>query len=470
MKLPKKTLKRHLLAVPLVVIPLSFLVILVTFNLAVHRYIDRVNERKMSGTLERFEQDFSEALRGTTNPSSDEDGQVPIYHILLDERRQILFPLKPWRSEAERKRTEAIRAYYSEHESSMLEQTSKVRNQGLTYYVRARRYFGRYDDALQPIEHGKTRRYTVLVYSNITPIQEWLDVMNEVLVLLMSGFGILSLLLMTGLTRKTEGSMERLKSYIRRAGRREVLEPPEELAYEELNDVARTVWEMSRRIEEAEERQKQFFQNASHELRTPLMSIQGYGEGLRSGVMKNTEETLDVILRESARMSKLVDEILFLSKMDIQGFSVEEEKLDIKELLYECTWHIKGAADGRGIEIVHDFPAEEVYFTAGEQLLERAMTNLLSNAVRYARTKITVRCRQTPSLLTMAVEDDGEGIPASDLPHLFERFYKGKGGNTGIGLAVTSDVAKKYGGTVSVSSEPGKTVFLMEFPRERAEQ
>lgn len=464
MRRGRKTLKRQLLLIPLLVLPLSFLVILLTFHLSVDRYIRRENDRKMNDTLDRFERNFSETMRMPTTYGED-DPKERVYHILLDERRQLLFPSRPWHSEAERERVEAIRAHYSEHETTMLEKTTKVRSGKRTYYVRARRFFGRYNEFLEPDGREKVRRYTVLVYVNITSIQEWVEVVNEVLLLLMLGFGTFSLLIMIGLARKTDDSMEQLKTYIRRAGDRERLEPPEELAYEELNDVAKTVWEMSRRIEEAEDRQKQFFQNASHELRTPLMSIQGYTEGLRSGVMKDTDGALDVIFRESGRMSSLVDEILFLSKMDLEGVASEDETLDIKELLYECTWNIKGVADARGLEIVHELPKEEILFVAAEQRMERALMNLLSNAARYAHTAIKVRCRNDSDHFLIEVEDDGEGISAPDLPHIFERFYKGKGGNSGIGLAITSEVVKKYGGRISVTSEPGKTCFRMEFPR-----
>ena len=193
-----------------------------------------------------------------------------------------------------------------------------------------------------------------------------------------------------------------------------------------------------RDIEKEAERQQTFFQNASHELKTPLMAIQGYAEGIQAGVM-DTASAAEVILAESDRMTRLVDELLDISKIDMGRQQLTLSEMDVRELLYDSIRAVEPAAAG-GIAITPDFPETPVMVSCDDTRLRRAVTNILSNGVRYARSELRLTCRADKRYVTIRIQDDGDGNAEEDLPHIFDRFYMGRSGKSGIGLALTKEI------------------------------
>ena len=220
-----------------------------------------------------------------------------------------------------------------------------------------------------------------------------------------------------------------------------------------------------RDIEKEAERQQTFFQNASHELKTPLMAIQGYAEGIQAGVM-DTGSAAEVILEESDRMTELVDELLDISKIDMGRQLLAFSEMDIRELLYDSIRAVEPAAAG-GIAIVPDFPEEPVMVSCDDTRLRRAVTNILSNGVRYARSELRLTCRADKRHVTIRIQDDGDGIAAEDLPHIFDRFYMGKNGKSGIGLALTKEIVHLHKGTIRAYNGDSGAVFEITLPTAR---
>lgn len=220
-----------------------------------------------------------------------------------------------------------------------------------------------------------------------------------------------------------------------------------------------------RDIEKEAERQQTFFQNASHELKTPLMAIQGYAEGIQAGVM-DTGSAAEVILKESDRMTELVDELLDISKIDMGRQPLTLSEMDVRELLYDSIRAVEPAAAG-GIAIVPDFPEEPVMVSCDDTRLRRAVTNILSNGVRYARSELRLTCRADRRQVTIRIQDNGNGIAEADLPHIFDRFYMGKSGKSGIGLALTREIIHMHKGTIRAYNGDTGAVFEITLPRGR---
>ena len=221
-----------------------------------------------------------------------------------------------------------------------------------------------------------------------------------------------------------------------------------------------------RDIEKEAERQQTFFQNASHELKTPLMAIQGYAEGIQAGVM-DTGSAAEVILKESDRMTELVDELLDISKIDMGRQPLTLSEMDVRELLYDSIRAVEPAAAGGGIAIVPDFPETPVMVSCDDTRLRRAVTNVLSNGVRYARSRLLLTCRADKRHVTIRIQDDGDGIAEADLPHIFDRFYMGKSGKSGIGLALTKEIIHLHKGTIRAYNGDGGAVFEISIPVSR---
>lgn len=220
-----------------------------------------------------------------------------------------------------------------------------------------------------------------------------------------------------------------------------------------------------RDIEKEAERQQTFFQNASHELKTPLMAIQGYAEGIQAGVM-DTGGAADVILEESDRMTELVEELLDISKIDMGRQRLTLSETDIRELLYDGIRAVEPIAAG-GITIVPDFPEEPVMVSCDDTQLRRAVTNILSNGVRYARSELRLTCRADKRHVTIRIQDDGDGIAEEDIPHIFDRFYMGRSGKSGIGLALTKEIIHLHRGTIRAYNGETGAVFEISIPVSR---
>ena len=221
-----------------------------------------------------------------------------------------------------------------------------------------------------------------------------------------------------------------------------------------------------RDIEKEAERQQTFFQNASHELKTPLMAIQGYAEGIQAGVM-DTASAAEVILEESDRMTGLVDELLDISKIDMGRQPLTLSETDIRELLYDSIRAVEPATAASGITIAPDFPEEPVMVKCDDTQMRRAVTNILTNGLRYARSKLCLTCRPDKRNVIIRIQDDGDGIAEGDLPHIFDRFYMGKSGKSGIGLALTREIIHLHKGTIRARNGDTGAVFEISIPVSR---
>ena len=221
-----------------------------------------------------------------------------------------------------------------------------------------------------------------------------------------------------------------------------------------------------RDIEKEAERQQTFFQNASHELKTPLMAIQGYAEGIQAGVM-DAGGAAEVILSESEHMTGLVDELLDISKIDMGRQPLTLSEMDARELLYDSIRAVEPTAAAGGIAIVPDFPEEPIMVKCDDTQMRRAVTNILTNGLRYARSELRLTCRADRRQVTIRIQDDGDGIAEEDLPHIFDRFYMGKSGKSGIGLALTKEIIYLHRGTIRAYNGDTGAVFEISIPVSR---
>jgi len=210
--------------------------------------------------------------------------------------------------------------------------------------------------------------------------------------------------------------------------------------------------------------QKAFFQNASHELRTPLMSIKCYAEGIAFDLM-DPKQASETILHETDKLSDLVTDLLYISKIDNITTAYTNEEADLTEIIRDCAARQQPIANKQNIRFTFDFGEETVLYSCVAELISRAVDNLISNAIRYASSEITLSCHGVRDHIIISVADDGSGIEAETLPHVFERFYKGKDGNHGIGLSIVKSIAAQHGGHVKAeNSNQGGAVFTMTLP------
>ncbi|WP_405819394.1 HAMP domain-containing histidine kinase [Streptomyces sp. NBC_01390] len=224
--------------------------------------------------------------------------------------------------------------------------------------------------------------------------------------------------------------------------------------------------------QQSEMRVRQFVADASHELRTPLASIRGYAELTRRGREEtgpDTRHALGRIESEAGRMTLLVEDLLLLARLDA-GRPLQFDQTDLVPLVVDTVSDARAA--GRDHNWRLDLPDEPALVSADAARLQQVLVNLLANARTHTPpgTTVTARVQRRGPWLCVDVQDDGQGIPADLLPHVFERFARGDSarsrntGSTGLGLAIVQAVATAHGGAVTVDSVPGQTIFTVHLP------
>ncbi|WP_020588742.1 sensor histidine kinase [Desulfobacter curvatus] len=252
---------------------------------------------------------------------------------------------------------------------------------------------------------------------------------------------------------------------------------------DEIDRLGTTFREMAARIETqmgelkaSDQMRRELVANVSHDLRTPLATLQGYIETL---LIKDNQYSgeerrhyLDIAIRHCRRLNTLVSELLELARLESVRMEISPEPFDPRELIQDICQKFTLAAEQKEIELSQRFETAVPFVEADIALIERALENLIENALNY--TPVNGRVLVSVSLETevaIRVSDTGTGIPERELPHIFNRFYQSdpfsrkKEGHTGLGLAITARILKLHGRKIQVESQPGKgSCFSFSLP------
>ena len=215
---------------------------------------------------------------------------------------------------------------------------------------------------------------------------------------------------------------------------------------------------MSLSLQEREQSKVDFLQNFSHDLRTPLMSIQGYAEGIVTGVFEEATKPASIIASESIRLKHLVDQLITLSRLESTQMKLKKEYLNLFDFLNLLIERYEGLARKEHKQISLNCDKTLSIYT-NEDHLEKIISNLLSNAIRYAQMHVVVDVTDKGNTVEILIQDDGPGIPKALLTHIFDRFYKGEDGNFGLGTAIAHSAVERLGGTVVAQNHSSGALF-----------
>jgi len=370
---------------------------------------------------------------------------VNVDTIIINNNEVILHPNPLNLSEIEAAQIEALANFWHNNQSLFEANDDMIMatHAGHTFYMRATPHY-----IIQPnLSFLETVPVYVIVYTDITPAMNLKNSMNQILLVLLAISGALTLIISIILQARFKRSIKRLSIHADIIGQGNFDEKIEEFNYAEFNHLGGSMTNMAGMLGAYESNQKQFFQNASHELRTPLMSIQGYAEGLQSGVFEDSDATA-IILEESQKMTELVDDILYLSKLNTsENSQLNLTSFNVNTLIASASARIKIIAEKSNKQIIMSSSAD-IEIQTDKDKLERTIINILSNAIRYAKSEIHINSMVENNQLNIVITNDGPPIDEIDLPHIFDRFYKGSSGNTGLGLAITKDLIMRLRGTV----------------------
>lgn len=215
-------------------------------------------------------------------------------------------------------------------------------------------------------------------------------------------------------------------------------------------------------LEESDKKLKNFFSNASHELKTPIMAIQGYAEGIEIGLV-DSKESAKIILKESERMSDLVVDILELSKLDSGVIKPNIQYNDIREILYDIIEANEFIATNNKIKIIFELN-ETLMADCDENMIHSVLSNIVSNNIRYAESFVKITALKSSENIIIKISDDGEKIDEDGMKHVFDRFYKGQKGQTGIGLSLAKEYVELHKGKLYLTSNEKETCFIIQIP------
>lgn len=218
-----------------------------------------------------------------------------------------------------------------------------------------------------------------------------------------------------------------------------------------------------------EQTRRDYVANVSHELRTPISSIRSLADALNDGLVKREEDKAryyGYILRESMRLSRLINDLLELSRLQSGGIALEKRAFKLQPLLLEMAERFETTAEDSGLRFAIDLPEEEVTVFSNEDRVEQVLVALLDNAVKYAADEglVTLSAQRNDGALVISVCNTGN-IAEEHLPHLFERFYKADTAHaeqgTGLGLAIASEIMSLLGERIWAENYGGEACFRM---------
>jgi signal transduction histidine kinase len=243
-----------------------------------------------------------------------------------------------------------------------------------------------------------------------------------------------------------------------------------------FRQLSRSFNHMAVELERSDEQRRRLTADVAHELRNPLHIIRGNLEGILDGVYTPDGTHIANTLDETRLLSRLVDDLQTLSLAEAGRLDLVFEPVELAELIADVRTSFSGQAENQGIDLVADLPESAGFLRidGDHERLQQVLGNLVANALRYTSPGGTIRIGALPAAdgAILTVEDTGAGIPAEDLPHIFDRFWKGDrsrtrlpGAGSGLGLAIAKQLVRAHGGTIEVRSAPGAgTRFTIRLP------
>lgn len=465
MKASKTTIRRKIFFSHITITTISLLLIFLFFNLYLNFYIVRQTRRQLSEAANSIEKSIVEtAMELNTvqklgeNSKNDEklliinknlksmESFIDVNYSIIGTNMNVIYP--------DRKNYEEVAFVQNNILPKIKEKkwaVSKNINKTLFYFNDADR---KYAAIVRNIKlSNKNNNVHLIVYSDVFKSKGFVKIVNDILLLIVIITAIITILISNSVAKKISRPILLLSNYAKKIGEREY--QAEFIKYDSHDEIGRlveTMQAMSEKLYTYDSTMKAFMQNASHELRTPLMSIQGYAEGIKYGVVDEEDKAVDIIIEESKRLSDLVEELLYLSKIEGMQDKLNIEEISVEYMIKSSIDRIKGIAVKDNKTIKFSTNNNNIIIKGDEEKLTRAIINILGNCLRYCRENIEVIVKTEGSKINIIIEDDGPGFEEKDIDKIFERFFKGKSGNYGLGLAITKSIIERHDGKIAAEN------------------
>lgn len=305
----------------------------------------------------------------------------------------------------------------------------------------------------------------IITYMPTTQVNDINHYIFSMLIFSMLIVGTISILIGWLISRKMTRPIKQLKETADKLSNREFKEKTVISTGDEIEDLSVAINKMADSIEQYDTSQKEFFQNISHEFKTPLMSIQGYAEGLKEEMFDDREQALNIIIDESKRIKKYVEDIIYLSKLDTIEEFFEFEKCSINDIIVHAIEKIESIAILNDIDILYT-PKEDARLLVDQDKMIQVLINLLSNCLKYTKDSIEVETAINSNSYEIRISDNGKGFGDIDLDKLFDRFYKGEKEGSGLGMSIVKKIILGHKGEIIATNiETGGAKFIIKLPK-----
>jgi signal transduction histidine kinase len=234
---------------------------------------------------------------------------------------------------------------------------------------------------------------------------------------------------------------------------------------------------MSAELEVLERSRQDLVANVSHELKTPITAIRAHLENLADGIEQPDRETMQVMLNQTERLGRLVDQLLDLSKLESGEVPLQLEPMPLAPVIDQVLSEFSVGRAVTDVALIDDVP-DDLAVAADRERIHQVVFNLVDNAVRFTPPggEVTIRAWREDERVQIEIHDTGVGVAPEHLPRVFERFYRADparsrddGGGTGIGLAIARSIVEGHGGRIAATSEPGRgATFTFDLPAAQA--
>ena len=340
-----------------------------------------------------------------------------------------------------------------------------------------------YMDVALPVR-GASGSYIIYIIDNKGTVTELNAELFQIVVEAMVIGFVISVLLSLLLAKTMVTPIQNLTRAAEKVASGDFSETVDNRSKDEIGVLTRTFNDMAGQLENniehlknEEQMRREFVANVSHELRTPITSIRGYAETLTDAAGKMDRETeqhfLEVIVGESDRITKIVQDLLMLSKFDAGSIAFDFEEFSFAKSVQDVYNAQKLEAEKRKQEFTLRFKGELPSIRGDRQRIEQVLINMISNAIKYTRDggAIHVSAGRNADSVWCSVRDNGIGIPKKDVGHVFERFYRvdkarsRESGGTGLGLSIAYEIVQRHDGRMEIKSQEGRgTTITMTLP------
>lgn len=321
----------------------------------------------------------------------------------------------------------------------------------------------------------------IFVFTSLEDIHQSISIFRQSLVLSASGVFILALGFIYIVSIRMSRPLIEMEKATRSIAKGELNTKVSIRSNDEIGLLAEAINHLAVELYDYRENRKEFLASISHELRTPITYLKGYAQVVRNGLYDTEEEKEKYLLtieQESEKMSRLIEDLFELSKMELNKFDIHFEWIDVIEVLDNAIWKSKQKVDEENVNINFNFDHKVPLLYVDGFRLEQICINLIENAIRYTiKGQINIRVWQEKNHVNITVQDTGKGIPDKDLPYIFDRFYRVEKsrskdyGGTGLGLAIVKNLTLLMHGQIEVQSELNKgSCFKLSFPIVKEEE